>query len=188
MTAQLSPRVSRVAAIGLLVVVLLAVHSLIVQPIVDAHIANLATIEQANTALARYRAIGREAPALADKLQALQASGPAGYLEGSDETMTAAALQNRLQILVGHEGGQLNSVQVLPAKPDGPAVRIAVRGQMLATIGTLQRILYQIESGYLFIDDIEIRAVTPARGGPEPEFEMPLDVRFDVHGYMRGKA
>ena len=188
MTKGLSPMVSRIAAVGLLIVALLGIHALIVQPIVAGYSDNLDAIEQVENALRRYRATGGEAPALAERLHALQTSGPAGYLEGADETMTAAALQNRLQMVVGREGAQLKSVQVLPTKPEGAATRIAVRGQMVASIGTLQRVMYQIENSFLFVDNLEIRAVAAPRGEANAKTDMPLDVRFDVYGYMQVKS
>lgn len=185
----LSPAVSRIAAVGLLAAALLGAHALVVQPILDSYFDDLATIEQAEAALARYRAAADEAPALAERLQALAAQGPAGYLEGADETMTAASLQNRLQMLVAREGGQLKTVQVLPAKPDGSAVRVAVRGQMVASMGSLQRVIYALEAGFLFIDNLDVRAIGAApHGAAEPAADTQLDVRFDVYGYMRGKA
>ena len=188
MITGLSPVVSRSAAVGLLIIALLGVYTLIVQPIADRYSENLDAIEQAENALRRYRATGGEAPALAERLQALQSSGPSGYLEGSDETMTAAALQNRLQMVVGREGAQLKSVQVLPAKPEGATTRIAIRGQMAASIGTLQRVIYQIENSFLFVDNLEIRTVSQPRNERNVNADIPLDVRFDVYGYMQVRS
>ena len=188
MITGLSPMVSRIAAVGLLIVALLAIYALIVQPIAQGYSDNLDAIAQAENALRRYRATGGEAPALAERLQALQTGGSGGYLEGTDETMTAAALQNRLQMVVGREGAQLKSVQVLPPKAEGAAMRIAVRGQMVASITTLQRVIYQIENTFLFVDNLEVRAVAATRGEPNANTDTALDVRFDVYGYMQVKS
>jgi len=188
MITGLSPVVSRMAAVGLLIVALLGLYALVVQPIAEGYSDNLDAIAQAENALGRYRATGGEAPALAERLQALQTGGPGGYLEGTDETMTAAALQNRLQMVVGREGAQLKSVQVLPAKAEGAATRITVRGQMVANIGTLQRVIYQIENTFLFVDNLEIRAVAAPRSEPSVNTDMSLDVRFDIYGYMQVKS
>ena len=188
MTRGLSPVVSRGVAVGLLLIALLGIFVSIVQPIADGYSQNLDAIAQAENALRRYRATGGEVPALAERLQALQSGGSGGYLEGSDETMTAAALQNRLQMVVGREGAQLKSVQVLPAKAEGAATRIAIRGQMAASIGTLQRVIYQIENGFLFVDNLEIRTVSQPRRERNASADIPLDVRFDVYGYMQVRS
>jgi hypothetical protein len=59
---------------------------------------------------------------------------------------------------------------------------------MVASIGTLQRVMHQIESRFLFVDNLEIRAVSAPHGEANANADISLDVRFDVYGYMQVKS
>lgn len=195
MMASLSARSRRAVAVGLLAAVLLALYSFVAAPLLASYDHNRRTAAQLREALGKYQEIGREIPDLQKRLEALHRQGAtgAGYLEGQNEALAAAALQERLKSAVQQTGGRLNSIQVLAKTGSGDhptAHRVAVRGQMQMSLGGLQRVLYALESGppYLFIDNLDIRPLVAARGAPAPEADGLLDVHFDVYGYMRGGA
>lgn len=196
MTA-LPPRSRRLAAVGLLVAVVLAVYAFAVGPLLASYADDRREVAQSRAALARYQEAGREIPALQKQLDALHRQGAtgAGYLEGENETLVAAALQERLKSAVVQTGGHLNSTQVLAsadveAQRRGKPHRVAVRGQMRMSIASLQRVLYTLEAGspYLFIDNLDVRPVVDVRGPATPDSDALLDVHFDVYGYMQGGA
>lgn len=189
---SLSPRSRRLAAVGLLVAVVLSVYSFVVGPLLASYADNRGEVAQSRAALARYQEADREIPALQKQLEALHRQGAtgAGYLDGENETLVAAALQERLKSAVVQTGGHLNSTQVLASADKGKPHRVAVRGQMQMSIAALQRVLYTLESGspYLFIDNLDVRPVVDVRGSAAPDSNALLDVHFDVYGYMRGGA
>ena len=192
MMTSLSLRSRRVVAVGLLAVVLLALYSFVVGPLLTGYAESRRQVAESRAALARYEEIGRAIPGLEKQLDALHQRGAtaAGYLDGQNETLVAAALQERLKTAVVQTGGHLSSTQVLASAEKGQTRRVVVRGQMQMNIASLQRVLYTLESGapYLFIDNLDVRPVVGPRGPDSAAGDAVLDVHFDVYGYMRSGA
>lgn len=192
MITSLSPRARRLVAVGLLVAVLLGVYSFVAAPLLASYGQNRHEAAELQAALAKYEEIGREIPELQKQLDDLHRQGAtaAGYLEGQNDTLIAAALQDRLKNAVAQTGGRLNSTQVLANTEHTKPHRVAVRGQMQMSLASLQRVLYTLESGtpYLFIDNLEVRPVVGPRGSQPTDTDAVLDVHFDIYGYMRGGA
>ncbi len=191
MTA-LPPKSRRLVAVGLLAVVLLALYSFVAGPLLASYVDSRREAADLGATLAKYRDLGRDIPALQKQLDDLHRQGAtgAGYLEGHNETLIAAALQERLKSAVLQTGGRLNSTQVLARDENGKTQRVAVRGQMQLNIAALQHVLYALESGapYLFIDNLDVRPMVNARGPQTAGSDALLDVHFDVYGYMRGES
>lgn len=192
MTSALSPRSRRAVAVGLLAVVLLALYSFVIGPAVASYADSRRQSARLRDELAHLQAIGRDIPDLETRLAQLHRQGAtaAGYLDGQNETLVAAALQERLKAAVAATGGRLNSTQVLTIAAQGKTRRVAVRGQMQMNIAALQRVLYTLESGspYLFIDNLDVRPMVGPRGPQSTDGDGVLDVYFDVYGYMRSGA
>jgi general secretion pathway protein M len=192
MKIALSPLVSRVLAVALLLLVVSAVAIGVVMPIVDGFArADLAN-QELRLALARGRVLDQELKnrtAQLTEVRKVQAS-QAGFLEGSNESLATAQLQNRLKTIVEAGGGDLRSTQVLPVRDEGKFRRIIVRGQMATSTAALQRIFYDIEaaSPYLILDNIDIRARPSPRAREDVPTDPMLDVRFDLYGYVRAKS
>lgn len=192
MMTPLSLRSRRVAAVGLLAVVLLALYAFVIGPAVANYVESRRDGAQLREELAHVHAVERDIPELQKRLDELHRQGAtaAGYLEGQNETLVAAALQERLKSAVAQTGGRLNSTQVLAGKKNGKTERVAVRGQMQMTVAALQRVLYELESGspYLFIDNLDVRPMVNPRGPQASDADGLLDVHFDVYGYLRSGA
>lgn len=192
MMTSLSPRTRRLVAVGLLVTVVMAGYSFVAAPLLASYRDNRREAAQLQATLTKYEEIGREMPDLQKQLDALHRQGAtgAGYLEGQNETLIAAALQDRIKSAVAATGGRLNSTQVIASTDHDKTHRVAVRGQMQMSLASLQRVLYTIESGtpYLFIDNLDVRPMVGARGPDTPDADALLEVHFDVYGYMRGGA
>ncbi len=190
MTLTLSRNLRRALALSILAAGIFGAYALVLRPIEEGYGRDLAAAGQLRVALARYRAVGQALPELERRLAALKGSAAqrTGYLEGQSEALGAAALQERLKSLVLRAGGSLKSIQVVPGKVEGGAKRIGVRGQMVAELGALQRVIYALEAGqpYLFIDKLDIRAPSGPRQAPDAEPR--LDIGFEVYGYMRGEV
>ncbi len=185
-------KLRRGLAVAILAVVILGTYSFAIGPAVDGYTADRETIDQLSTVRGRYERAAREVPELSNRLEALRQRGTAkaGYLEGEDETVAAAVLQERLKSLLQQHGGVLKSTQVLNGKDEGPSRRISIRGNMTATLAALQRVIYDLEAGspLLFVDNLDVRAGARVRGGADADQEPQLDVNFDVSGYLRRGA
>jgi general secretion pathway protein M len=192
MMASLSLRSRRFVAVGLLALVLLALYSFVVGPLLADYADSRHEVADSRAALAHYQEIGRDIPDLKQQLDALHRQGAtgAGYLDGRNETLVAAALQERLKGAVVQTGGRLTSTQVLASTEKGQTRRVVVRGQMQMSIAALQRVLYTLESGspYLFIDNLDVRPILGSRAPGTADSDALLDVHFDVYGYMRSGA
>lgn len=191
MTAFSSSRSSRLAAIGLLVLVLFVVYSLTVGPLIASYARVNAGLTQSAELLEKYRRIASQKDALAAKLEALnfQQDDSGVYLPGDTDALAAARLQEIVNSTVVSGGGQLRSVQILPTKADGTFRKIGVRAQMTGTISAVARILYTFEAGdvFLFVENIDItNRRARRRNGNETDPE--LLIRLDLSGYVRPEA
>lgn len=139
-------------------------------------------------ALGRYRLLAGRVPQQRAALAALeQRQGrQEGFLTGGNDTLIGAELQNRVKTIVEAAQGQLRSTQVLPARDDGGYRQIPVRVDMTGGMPAVQAILYQIEatSPMLFLDNVDFRA-HPADRRDGSDDDPPLDVSFEVYGYVR---
>ncbi|MCU1280089.1 MAG: hypothetical protein JWM53_3635 [bacterium] len=193
MTVTLSPPLSRLVAISLLVVVLFLGYAALIAPLLEAWREARAAIADAQDALPRMADAEESLTARRQMLAGLQRRQGAaeGLLQGDSETLIAAQLQNRIKTLVDAAQGEVKSIQVLQTRNDGGFRKIAVRGQVLVGLPGLQKVFYELEAGapYLFLDNVEIRVQqSPSRTRDEPKREPPHDVRFDLYGFARGTS
>jgi general secretion pathway protein M len=192
MRIALSPMVSRFLAGMLLLLVVLTVAIVVVMPIIDGLAGAELSNQEYRLALARSRILDQELKNLKAQLteiRQVQAS-QSGFLEGANESLATAQLQNRIKTIVETGGGELRSTQVLPVRDEGKFRRIIVRGQMATNTTAMQRIFYDIESAspYLILDNIDIRARPSARTPENAPTDTMLDVRFDLYGYVRANS
>lgn len=191
MSAFSSPRSSRIAAIALLVFVLFVVYSLTIGPLISAYARVNTALAESAELLQRYRQIASQREVFAAELDklAFQQDNSGVYLPGDTDALAAARLQEIVNSTVVSGGGQLRSVQILPAKDDGTFRKIGVRAQMTGNVAAVARILYAFEAGdiFLFIENIDIsnrRARRRNTDRTDPE----LLIRVDLSGYLRPEA
>jgi general secretion pathway protein M len=190
MMLAISKPLRRVLAITILVVLVFALFSGVVAPVLEGYRSNRHSIELMQAALARSQVFPSDLPSLRAELAGLrqQATSPqGGFLQGPNESMIAAQLQNRVKRVVETARGELKSTQNLPSREEGRFRRIAIRGQMTVSIPALQRTLYDLESTspLLFIDNVDIRIRPAPRQRDRSTPDTLLDVRFEVYGYQR---
>lgn len=115
----------------------------------------------------------------------------AQYLPQSAPALAAAELQQRLKAVIEAAGGTLQSTQALPPIEEGGAVKVAISATMNGDAGSLQKVLYTLESQtpLLFVDNLELLARTTRPRLPSGRFatytRMQLNVQFEVSGYLR---
>jgi general secretion pathway protein M len=190
MKIALSPIVGRFLAGMLLFLVVVAVVTGVIVPIVDGLAGAELSNQEYRLALTRGRALDRELKNLYEQLaeiRQVQAS-QSGFLEGANDSLATAQLQNRIKMIIETGGGELRSTQVLPVRDEGKFRRISVRGQMATNTAAMQHIFYDIESAYpyLILDNIDIRARPSPHARENAPTDTMLDVRFDLYGYVRG--
>src|SRR5262249_32746521 len=134
----------------------------IIAPFHDEYASSRQSIEQLQDELVRYQRAARDLPTRQAELTALKQrqSSQDGFLQGSNDTLIAAQIQNRIKALSDSARGDLKSIQILPAQEEGKLRRITVRGQMTATLPGVLRIFYGLESAapLLFLDNVDFRS------------------------------
>lgn len=192
MNFALSPPVSRALALALLFGVLAIAYVGAVQPIIESRAGQREGIARLENNLARYRRIAEQRTPRAGELAELKrrAAAEDGLLRGANETLMAAAIQNRIKALVDAAHGELKSMQILPAQADGRLRRITVRGQIAMTVETAQRVFHDLEGGepLLFLDNVGIRSREETRRRRERTDTGMLDIHLDVYGYARPQS
>lgn len=187
----LPPAASRALAILILLGAVALVYFGAVEPLLDDYRTTGEAIADRQGAIARFRRAAAELPQLRAELAALRQRQAAseGFLEGTNDALVAAQIQNRIKALVETAHGELKSTQALPVQEEGKYRRITIRAQMTLDTEAAQRVLYGIEtaSPLLFLDNLDMRAHLGAERRHEHATEdPPLDVRLDVYGFMRG--
>lgn len=186
-----APWISRLAAIGILFAVLMAIYSVLVLPLAAAYGQINGAIAQSTDLLARYQRVTAQYPDLKGLLKRVNADHTASgvYLPGDTDALAAARLQEIVNSKVETNGAQVRSVQILPTREDGDFRRVGVRIQLTATIAAVARILYAFEAGdtFLFVDNLEISNRKRRRRAGE-QVDPELLVRLDLTGYVRPEA
>jgi len=193
-TLKLTPRDSRIAAVGLLLLALalayfLLLHWWFVAPLRDVS----AQMDDLRDTQSRYAAAIAEKPQLERRIAALGAGQAASsaFLPDDDPNTAAADLMQRVVDAVGAhtEGGSCTVTQKMPvpnpASASGePYRKAAVSINLSCDIEPLVGVLQALEQGtpYLFVDNLNIyRNPVAARQGNGPS----LEVQFTLSGYVR---
>ncbi|MDH3737772.1 MAG: type II secretion system protein GspM [Alphaproteobacteria bacterium] len=188
MTGALSPLLSRLVAVALLVLVIVLVWTIFLGPVRAGFAAQDVRITRATQLLERYeKALGDE-PKLRAEIEQLRKSdgSPDPFLTGGSAQIIAAKLQNQIQTLVAGEPGDIRSIQVLPEAEEDGFERIGLRVTLTAGIPTMQKVFYDIESSIpaLFIDNLDVRT-NIRRRRRNTEATNRVQIRFDVFGYRK---
>ena len=191
MNASLSPPVRRGLAVAILLFLIAAVFFGVVQPLADSYLGDRETIAQLKDAIAKYRRAAEELPARQAQLAALGRDpvSAAGFLQGTNDTLIAAQIQNRIKSLSDAAKVDLRTSQVLPSANEGKLKRIAVREQLSGSIVGILAVFHSLEaagSPSLFIDNVSMRTRPLAVRANAPAVEEVIDVQFDVYGYTHG--
>lgn len=188
-----TPWISRLAAMLLLIVALVAAYTFLLEPIVVGYRETDRQIEDVREQLARYHRLAAMRPVLEDQMRQSdgETSSEGYYLSGGTDALAAAGLQDQVNALVQGKGGSLRSLQPMPGIDEQGFRRITLRVQMTATSEALFEILYALEAGtpILFVDNLDIQSRfirhRPKEGDLQAAPDEPLlTVGFDLFGYM----
>lgn len=178
----------RLAAWGILLLLMGLAYALVVLPLMERHrqldAATLENLERLED-FKRFAANGKSYELQLESLaKAQSASGL--YLDGDSLSHASAGLQEKVSSVVRKSGATVRSIENRVAEEGEDLTRIGLRVQFVARIAELQRILYELESGapLHFVESMEI-ASRSGRTYLQIEQEPLLSVRLDVSGYMR---
>jgi general secretion pathway protein M len=184
--SRLTPAQSRLAAIALAVLTLVAAYFLLlhwwfVAPLlkVDGQMQDLRRLH------AKYAAAIAEQPVLERRVAALRRGGAAvgAFLPGDDPSAAAASLiQRATDIVTAHaqEGGGCSMPSKMPIEQPGnkePFHRVSVSISLDCDVQPLAGVLYDFERGlpYLFVDNLNVARSPTGR----------LQAQLTLSGYLR---
>lgn len=184
--------VSRLVALAILAIVLLAAWQFVAEPMLQTYRDNRERIARSKELLQRYEALIAQRPVLERRLASLDSieGAEAAYLDGANEALAGVELQDFVSEVVDSAGGTVKSIQILPAidVEDGPALRESgVKLRFGADIDSLAAALFELETmePVLFVDRLQVGAARSRQRFRESEAAQELDVRLDVFGYAR---
>ncbi len=191
---KLTPRDSRIAAIGLLLLALLLAYFLLLHWWFVAPLRDIgAQMDELRDTQSRYAAAIAEKPQLQRRIAALgagRAASDAFLPEHDPNTATADLMQRVVDAVNAHtEGGTCTVMQKMPVPEPSttagePYRKAAVSINLSCDIQPLVGVLQSLEQGtpYLFVDSLNIyRNPVAARQQNRPS----LEVQFALSGYLR---
>ena len=189
---NIAPWLARLLALSILLALVFACWSLVVEPIARQARDNKASISDTAALLARYRGIAAMRKQIEDSLRAAEVTPPAeaNLLPGTNPDLAAAELQRQVKRAVQSSGGVLESITILQPENDEHFRKIGLSFSMDSEIPGLQRILYSLESAdpYLYVGDLDVRMRSPGLSKAPKSGPVRLQVRLDVYGFMDAPA
>lgn len=191
---DLRPKDGRLLAVILLLIVLIGVYLFAVHWwFVSPHLAYYGEMADLRDQQQRYSRVISERPAIEQKLAEVRAfeQGNQAFLSETDANAASAGLIQRLkQAQSDHSDPRRCSVVSTQSYSGGQEElykRITMQARLRCDLESLAAILYDLENGkpYLFVDQLMIykqQTYVPPGG---KAVASPLDVRFNLSGYLR---
>lgn len=142
----------------------------------------------------RFRQITAEKPEIERRLDEVKAyeQGNQAFLSEGDANAASAALIQRLKQAMSEHAKdekrcQNTGTQSFSGGDDELYKRVTVQARLKCDLEPLAAILYDLENGkpYLFVDQVMIYRQQNYRPPGTKTLETPLDVRFNLSGYLR---
>jgi hypothetical protein len=156
-------RTGQLLALGLTLLAFAVLWLGIVTPLIDWHTDRAAALAHQEMLTQRMEALAAALPSLQEEAKAVAAggAGEAALLDGDNDSMASASLQERLQAMFMQAGVQLNSVETLPGDDAGAYRRIGLRLSFNASWPVLMTLLKEmhVASPALLVDELQL---TPA--------------------------
>lgn len=189
---HLSLTIRRTLAVALLVAVVLAAWSLLVEPMIAEYRNQSLSAEQNAALLQGYRRVsaGRDQVEAAGLRLRREPSSGGHFLKGDSVDLAAAELQNDVKELITANGGSLKSMTPIPSRDQENFAKVAIRVIMLGETETLQSVLHALESAdpYLFVERLDVSARRGRRRREDAPVIVQTQVRFDVFGYLPART
>ncbi|MEO6689179.1 MAG: type II secretion system protein GspM [Dokdonella sp.] len=192
-TSRFQPKDGRLLSVVLLLIVLMLVylvgiHWWFVAPQMELS----SEMQDLREQQLRYRQTTAEKPEIDRRLAEVKAyeQGNQAFLPETDANAASAALIQRLTQAMNGKGEkhcQNVGTQSYTGSEEELYKRVTVQARLKCDLEPLAAILYDLENGkpYLFVDQVMIykqQSYTPPGAKVAP---VPLDVRFNLSGYLR---
>lgn len=179
-TAGLSPMLSRLAAVALLLAVIGVAAMLLILPLANYFTGLRAEIAAQRETLGRFEAFAANkaaAEALAKQAEAAMRSGL--FLIGETDALRAANLQALINDVAQSHGVRLSSTRAMPVQEIEGLRLIGVQAEMDADIKQLPALILAFESRrpYVFIQSLQVTPSASRRSGSDE-----LKLRFGIVG------
>jgi type II secretory pathway component PulM len=187
---------SRLAALGLLVLPVVLAYVLVLRPAIDMRdalreelVATQGVLERQQAALNHLPALRAEAQRLKD---ATSVGADRGWIAGSSPTQSAAMLQSLLKQAAASAAASIQSVKVLPVTLEDGNPRIAVRFVAVMPSAALPTLLGRLEASQepmLLIEEVELHGMESGMTfGAGPAMAQAVSLRADLVAYQRRSA
>jgi general secretion pathway protein M len=198
--SKLQPKDGRFLAVVLLLITLVlaylvGIHWWFVAP----HLEIAGQMQELREQQARFQRAIAERPEIEKRVAEVKAyeQGNQAFLSETDPNAASAALIQRLKAAMSDHAKdesrcQNVSTQSYNGGEDELYKRVTVQARLKCDLEPLAAILYDLENGkpYLFVDQVMIYKQQTYTPPGAKTVAVPLDVRFNVSGYLRepGKA
>jgi general secretion pathway protein M len=184
-----SGRNGRILALLITVLALLLVWRAVASPLIGWYDARSDALEQRQMLATRMAMLVQQLPGLRAQAQGLAASGQAGagaLIEGSNDAVASAAIQEKVSGMAGVLGLSLSSTETLQGTREGAYRRVGVRVSLDAAFPVVVHLLQSVETAQpsLLVDDLQVHG-TRLIGQSD---NAPLNVAFTVLGFRRVDA
>lgn len=192
---MLNSILSRSLAVTILLVLVLAVLSVGVAPLVSRYNDDLELVRTSARQIAQFEALIHNGPDVDRQLREMR--GAAGQavqlLEGDSNAIIGAALQDRVRKAISEASGGQRSAQMLPPQEIAEQVQTGVKVVATVRASKLVDLLNNLETGSptILLDNISIRTnVRSSRLGntsSEPE-DPELTLGFTAYGFAKNAS
>ncbi len=170
-------------AVAILLLVLAVAGLGAVAPVVGWYQDRQERLQDRRVIAARMAALAATAPALQRAVEAVGAEGPGRRVtfDASSDPVAGAALQQRVQDLVGQAGATMASAEALQADSAGPFRRIGVRVTVSGAWPVLVNLLAAIDEAAprMLVGDLQLQPTQAITTG----LAKPLDATFTVAAF-----
>jgi general secretion pathway protein M len=190
----------RFGAIALLFVLIFGCYLLVINPYIGLINGYRSEIASLGDKIERFNALVKQKDAFQRQLIAVKNNRAASqyFIKARTITLASAALQQKIKQVVQAQNGQLVSTQVslpvnsLATENEKQNLRdrgVSVKVSMKATIESMYRVFYTLESGspLVVIDNVSISRIHQGRrlNASSSQSQELLDVRYTVFAHMR---
>lgn len=185
MIARLDKNRQRQLAIGLLVIVVLALFSVTAVPIWAANASRDARLSDGIERLQRYEQIAARDEKLLPQYEALirQQKSAGNHLRSDTPAVAGAELQRRVKTISSANSTQIVSTQILPFADELGFVRVTLKVRLRGTLPAILQSFYDIETDdvHMFLENVSLRDNMIGRSEARVR---PMEAEFDLVAYM----
>jgi general secretion pathway protein M len=186
-----SPPVSRLAALTLLVFVCWFAATLIAAPLLESIERDRESAARSRLLLARYNQLEADVPALQRQLASLRDSATAkAFLPDAASGLRVAEMQGALQKMASTAGATLRSSRTLPQTAEEGYYSVGVELELAATSPVLAGLLHSIETAepIILVDRLAVQVPENGAGAKTADGQPQLNVSLRVVSYARSAA